>query len=294
MKHLFIVNPVAGKGRGSVYVEVIKGIMGNQKDYIIEVTKHSGHATQIAKQYTSKEDYIVYAVGGDGTINEVVNGMVGSKSILAIVPTGSGNDFIRTIYPPYSQKTLIHRLLEGKTISVDLMQINHKYFLNIASVGLDAEIAFHASAFKKIKFIKGEVAYILSLFRTLLTYKSQRLKVSLDGEEVCNKKILLLAMANGRFYGGGIQIAPRAKIDDAKVDICMVRELKLSKILPLILKLFKAQHEAADEVEVYRARHMKIEGIDHFRVNIDGEIIEADQVTMEVVEKAIQVMIPAS
>lgn len=293
MKHLFIVNPVAGKGKGSAYIETIKAIMAGRTDYSIEITKEKGHATQIARDYTSKEDYIVYAIGGDGTINEVVNGMVGSKSTLAIIPAGSGNDFIRTIYPRYEQKTLIHKLLEGKVIPVDLMKINQKYFLNIASVGIDAEVAFHAEGFKKMKFIKGELAYIISIFTTLFTYKSHRLKVILDGEEACNHRVLLLAVANGRFYGGGIQIAPSAKINDAKVDICMVKELKLLKIFPLIPKLFKARHEESVDVEVYRAQQVEIESEDSFRVNIDGEIVQANKVTMQVMANALQVVVPA-
>ena len=294
MKHLFIVNPAAGKGKGMQYITEIKSLLEGKADYCIKITEKKGQATEIVKQYTSKDDYIVYAIGGDGTINEVVNGMVGSGSSLAIIPAGSGNDFIKTIYPKYNKGELLHKLLNGRTECIDLVKINEKYFLNIVSVGVDAEVAFNAIAFKKMKYIKGEAAYLMSIFKTLCSYKSTQFKVILDGKQTCDKKILLLAVANGRFYGGGIPIAPHAKVNDAKADICLVKELKFGKILTIIPKLFKAKHEEAEEVEVYRANQIEIESAELFRVNIDGEIVTANKVNMQVMPQAIQIVIPAS
>lgn len=292
MKHLFIVNPVAGKGKALAYMEAIKPLLEGKVQYKIEITKGQGHATELVRRYTSEADYIVYAVGGDGTINEVVNGMVGSKSALAIVPAGSGNDFIRTIYPKYPQEELLYRLLRGTVEQVDLVKVNDRYFLNIASVGIDAEVAYNVASFKKIKYIKGELAYILSILKTLWGYKSNQLKVALDGKEKCDKKILLLAVANGKYYGGGIQIAPSANVKDAKAHVYMVKELKLGRILRIIPKLFKAQHESEIDVEIYEANQVQIESKEAFRVNIDGEIIEAKMIQMQVLPEALQVIIP--
>lgn len=294
MKHLFIINPAAGKGKGTIFVEHIKRLMDGRAEYYIEITKRKGEATEIVRKYTHEDDYIIYAVGGDGTINEVVNGMVGSESILAIIPAGSGNDFIRTIYPHHKQEELLYKLLNGRRECIDVFKINEKYFLNIASVGLDAEIVFNAGLFKNKSYIKSDAAYIISIFKTLFGYKSRKFRVSLDGKETCHNKILLLAVANGRFYGGGIPIAPKAKVDDAKADICLVKDLKLRKIFSIIPKLFKARHDEAEEVEFYRASQIKIESAEKFRVNIDGEIAEADKINIEVMPQAIQVIVPAS
>lgn len=294
MKHLFIVNPVAGKGKALAYMEAIKPLLEGKINYRIEITRGKGHATEIVKRYTSKENYIVYAVGGDGTINEVVNGMVGTGSALAIVPAGSGNDFIRTIYPKYDHEELLYRLLKGKTENVDLVKINNKYFLNIASVGLDAEVVYNATMFKKIKYIKGDLAYVMSIFKTLWRHKSNQLQVKLDGKIACDKKVLLIAVANGKYYGGGIPIAPSAVVNDAKAHIYMVKELKLRKILGLIPKLFKAKHESEPDVEVYKASQIHIRSHECFKVNIDGEILETNEVAMEVIPEGLQVIIPAS
>ncbi|MGL5676680.1 MAG: diacylglycerol/lipid kinase family protein [Cellulosilyticaceae bacterium] len=294
MKHLFIVNPVAGKGKALVYMEAIKPLLEGKVDYRIEMTKGRGHATELVKAYTSKDDYIVYAVGGDGTINEVVNGMIGTSSALAIVPAGSGNDFIRTIYPKCNYEELLYKLLKGKRESVDLVRMNDKYFLNIASIGIDAEVVYNATAFKKLKYIKGDLAYVMSIFKTLWFYKTSRLKIALDGQETCDTHILLLAIANGKYYGGGIQIAPSAQVDDAKAHIYMVEQLKLRKILGLIPKLFKAKHEGATEVKVYKAQHVHVKSNDVFKLNMDGEIIETTEVEMEVLPEALQIIVPAS
>ncbi|MGL4738971.1 MAG: diacylglycerol/lipid kinase family protein [Cellulosilyticaceae bacterium] len=293
MKHLFIVNPVAGKGEGMAYIEAIKPLLEERVDYCIEITTKEGHATEIARAYTQREECIVYAVGGDGTINEVVNGMVGSSSALAIVPAGSGNDFIRTIYPKYQGNDLIKRLLEGKAEAIDLVQINDRYFLNIASVGIDAEVVFNATQFKKMKYIKGDMAYIISIFKTLLNHKSRKLRVSIDGKVACDEKILLATIANGKFYGGGIPIAPDAMVNDARADIYLVEDLSLLKILCVLPKLFKAKHHDIKEVRIYRAGEVMIESEQSFRLNVDGEIVTTNQVAMKVVPQALQVVMPA-
>ena len=294
MKHLFIVNPVAGKGRGIAYMETIKPLLEGKVDYSIEITNKRGEATEIVKKYTAKERCIVYAVGGDGTINEVVNGLIGTNSCLAIIPAGSGNDFIRTVYPKTINEDFVQKLLEGKKEAIDLIKVNDRYFLNIASVGIDAEVAYHATTFKKVKYMRGNLIYIMSILKTLWSHKSNQLKIELDGEINFDKKILLLAVANGKYYGGGIPIAPSASVNDAWAHVYMVKELKLRRILQLIPKLFKAKHEKESDVEVYKAHQIHIQSNEKFRVNIDGEIIETNEVEMEVVPKALEVIIPAS
>lgn len=293
MKHLFIINPVAGNGRTLEYVEKIKTLLGNKEDYIIEITQREGHATELAKQYTSKQDYRVYAVGGDGTVNEVLNGMAETKSSLAIIPAGSGNDFARTIYPSkYDEKELLSRLLTAESRLVDLSKVEDKYFLNIASVGLDAEVASNANQIKKCRFIKGEFAYILGIFKTLASFKINPLKVVIDKKIVLNKRILLMAVANGKYYGGGIKIAPKANVKDGQFDIYLVNDMGLIRILNVLPKLFKGTHEEVKEVEVYKAQQVKIWSKDPITVNIDGEIRKMGNIHMQIIPKAISIVMP--
>lgn len=293
MKALFIVNPVAGKGKSLEIIKSLESVIGDKIPYKIEITKAKGEATETVKRYTAQEDYIVFAVGGDGTVNEVVNGMVGSESSLAIIPTGSGNDFVRSIYGKYTIQELLVDLLDGNNQKIDIIQIGEKYFLNIASVGLDAEVVYNASQYKKLRFIKGSMAYVISLFKTLFGSRGTYTKVTIDGKVTCNEEILLLAVANGAFYGGGIPMVPTAKVNDAVADVCLIRELRLRKLIKVLPSLFKAKHIEAKEVEVYRAKDIEIEAKDGCRVNIDGEIINARQINMHIIPAGLKMRIPS-
>lgn len=292
MKALFIVNPVAGKGKSLEFIKSFEPVIRQKIDYVIEVTTEKGEATEIVRRYTAKEDYIVFAVGGDGTVNEVLNGLVGTSSQLAIIPTGSGNDFVRSIYGKYALSDLLPELLDGINEKIDILQIDEKYFLNIASVGLDADVVYNASYYKKKKFIKGDMAYLISLIKTIFGSKRTKAQIKLDGKEVCREKILLLTMANGEFYGGGIHMMPQAVVNDGIADICLVRDIKLTKILFGLPKLFKAKHGDIDEVEMYRATEVEIEAPEGCRLNIDGEISSAHKVKMHMVPKGISMRLP--
>ena len=293
MKALFIINPVAGKGKSEQIIRSFEPIIEGKMPYIIETTKAKGEAAEIVKHYTSQEDYLVFAVGGDGTVNEVVNGMAGTNSSLAILPTGSGNDFVRSIYGKYTIEELLIDLLEGKDEAIDLVKIGKRYFLNISSVGLDAEVVYNANQYKKIKFIKKDMAYVFSLFKTIFGPKGTQAKVIMDGKEICDEPILLLAVANGAFYGGGIPMVPTAKINDQLLEVCLVRETRLRKIIKVLPKVFKAEHINTPEVELYKAKEIEIEAKDGCKLNIDGEIVKAHKIKMNIVPQGIKMRIPA-
>ena len=293
MKALFIINPVAGKGKSEQIIRIFEPMIEGKMPYIIETTKAKGEAAEIVKRYTSQEDYLVFAVGGDGTVNEVVNGMAGTSSSLAILPTGSGNDFVRSLYGKYTIEELLSDLLEGKDEAIDLVKIGKKYFLNISSVGLDAEVVYNANQYKKIRFIKKDMAYVISLFKTVFGPKGTRARVVMDGKEICDEPILLLAVANGAFYGGGIPMVPTAKINDELLEVCLVRETRLRKIIKVLPKVFKAEHINAPEVEIYKAKEIEVEAIDGCKLNIDGEIVKTHKVKMNIVPKGIKMRIPS-
>ena len=292
MKALFVVNPVAGKGKALEIIKSFEPFIRNEISYQIEITKYKGQATEIVRSYTSREDYIVFSVGGDGTLNEVVNGIVGTKSSLAIIPAGSGNDFIRSVYEPHTIEELLIELIKGTDYPIDVIEIGKKHFLNIASVGLDADIVYNASRYKKLRFVKGDLAYIISLFKSIFGKKGIQAKVTIDGKEICNQDILLLAVANGSFYGGGIPIMPIAKVNDALADICLVREVRLRKLIKVLPSVFRAQHIHAKEVEVYHGKEIKIESETLCRLNIDGEITTAQEIDIKLIPQGVNIRLP--
>ncbi|HOJ12669.1 MAG TPA: diacylglycerol kinase family lipid kinase [Clostridiales bacterium] len=307
MKHLFIINPIAGKGKALEYIPKIEEYFSRMKDlFFIEVTKYPGHAIELVKQYVDKETYRVYSVGGDGTLNEVLNGMAGSDSSLAIIPAGSGNDFIKSIrnysvdkespekniMKITSKVSLLERLVKGTESFIDIGKINNRYFINISSLGFDAEVVYKSHKIKKLPLITGLLAYVLSVFATLVSYQSNPLKIKIDGQTI-EKGTLLVAVANGRYYGGGMQAAPSAELNDGFLDICLIEYAKRLRILKLFPKFIKGQHAGIKEVSFHRGKNISIISKNKVAMNVDGEtnIVEG-KVDFEIIPNAVRIVLP--
>ncbi len=292
MEHLFIINPEAGKGKSLGYIERIKNYFKDKDEpYYIEVTKYPGHATEIVKSYTAQKNYRVYAVGGDGTLNEVLNGIVGTGSVLAVIPCGSGNDFVKSIVDEASVEDIFLSTLRGKEKYIDLGKINDRFFINISSVGFDSEVVYSANAIKKLKYISGPAAYILGIIVTLFKFKFINTTIVIDGVKL-NKKILLAAIANGRCYGGGVKISPKSDISDGIFDLCVVDKVSKLKIFFLFPKAIEGKHESIKQVSFYKGRNISISSSEEFVLNIDGELLKEKEVHCELIRNGIKVLFP--
>lgn len=295
MKHLFIINPIAGKGKTLKLIPIIEKVFKERKEsFSIDITKYVGHATEIAKNYSDKEDYRIYSVGGDGTLNEVLNGMVNTNSSLAVIPCGSGNDFIKSIYK-YNKKEALEDILiktiNGIESKIDLGKVNNRYFLNIASVGFDAEVAYNSIKFKKLPLVNGTAAYILGLLLTVFKYKSYDLIIEVDNTSY-KLNSLLVAVANGKYYGGGINVAPKANLNDGFFDVCLIKRVGRFKILGLFPKVIKGTHETIKEVNFKSGKVVHIISKEDLAFNIDGEIIKGKEAEFEIIKHGMQIVIP--
>lgn len=288
MKHVFIVNPSSGKGYAKKLIPVISKICIQENiNYIIELTEYPGHATEIAKKHCLEEGVRLYAVGGDGTLNEVLNGMIYSSCSLAVIPAGSGNDFIKTVYNPLNIDKLIVGLINGITKLISIGKVNNKYFINISSVGIDAEIAYNAKIFKRNPLIPSRLSYFLSIFTTLIKYSSYNIEIHIDGTCI-NDKVLLVAIGNGKYYGGGMKVLPYANPFNNNFDICIVKNMSKLNILRLFPVLIKGNHETLkDYVTFYKGSNIQINSNEVMKVNIDGEIFENTNVKFEVSTKKV-------
>jgi YegS/Rv2252/BmrU family lipid kinase len=294
MKHLFIINPNAGKGKSLDIIPLIKKIFTTLEDhYVIEITNGPGHATEIAKRYTSENDYRVYSVGGDGTLNEILNGMVNTRSHLAIIPTGSGNDFVKSIDDTHhtSFESMLISTIAGNSKKIDLAMVNNRYFINISSIGFDADVVQNAINFKKLPFIPSKLAYLLSILFTAFLHKNKNLEIFLDNTKI-NSKTTLLAICNGKFYGGGMLVAPFAKINDNKFDVCLVQNAGIFRILTLFPKLIKGIHNELNEVSFFKAEKISVNSLENISLNIDGEIVQSKHIEFQIIPSAIEVVYP--
>lgn len=291
-RHVFIINPVAGKGKGPELKSVIEQLYNTP---IILLTRFQDHARELAEEYASA-DTVIYSVGGDGTLNEVINGVMRSpyweQVIVAHVPCGSGNDFIKGMTEIKDPVALLEKYKSGKYKAIDVGVVNERYFINIASVGFDAEIVLGAKKFKRIPFLNAELAYILSVFSTLVHLKDYAFWVSIDeqSEEMVN--VLFLTMANGNYYGGGMKAAPKAKLDDGHLDFCFIDQVKRREVPFLLPKFIKGKHEKLKVVHHLKGKTMEIRSKKLLPLNMDGEVVMTKHVQVRIKEKCLNVLLP--
>jgi len=292
MKVLFIVNPTAGKGRTIKIVPEIKAIMSELKEveYEISYTEKSGHATGIAKNAADQGYDIVFAVGGDGTVNEVMNGLVKTNSALGVIPGGSGNDFVRTLGTKGDTAKIIKDAVNGTKKLIDVGFINDRYFINISSAGFDAEAVLATEQAKKY-FLSGSLAYLAGLISTILSGKPNRVKISIGDKEI-EESILLIAVANGKYYGGGMMAAPDAVLDDEMFDVCIIRAMSRIRMLSIFPQFMKGKHKKFKEVSFHRSDKVSIESLTPIAVNVDGEVFRDTKVTFEIIKKGLFITCP--
>jgi len=270
MNHVFIINPESGKKRGLQIGKTIEAYLKNINiNYKIYYTEKKSQATEIAKMHGDLGT-IVYSVGGDGTLNEIVNGLVFSDAELSIIPVGSGNDFYKS-YKNFSGDSL------------DLGLVNDRYFVNVASLGFDAEIADYANDLKD-NGIPNKMVYVLSLIKKYFTFNN--MKVNVNSME---KELLLLAICNGSYYGGGFNIAPFAKLDDGLFDVYEADNLTKLKTLKLLLKLVKSEHTYDPNVTYYKSNGLRVNSFIPMICNVDGEIIKGRKFNFSLSQDAIKI-----
>ena len=218
----------------------------------------------------------IYSVGGDGTLNEVINGIIDGKSKLGIIPIGSGDDFYKSFK-------------ENSTDKIDVGCINNsKYFINIASVGLDANIADNANYLKENNYPNNSV-YILSLIKNYFRFKPVETKI--NGKD---NTITLLAVCNGMYYDNGFKMAPNANLSDGKFDIYKASDMNKIKLLNVLIKLLKGTHSTDNTIDYSLSDKIKIESEIPLMYNVDGEIIKEKSTEIKLVPKSITLDIDAN
>lgn len=267
---LFIINPVAGHGKAKKIIPLIQRSMERHKrNYDIISTTKPKEAIDIAKNNVNNYEIIV-AVGGDGTINEVAKGIIAAgKGTLGIVPGGTGNDMVKSLGIPMDPEESLETISKGFRRDIDIGKINDTSFFNIASVGFDAEVIVNHDKFKGK--IKGKLVYILSVIYTLFNYKDKMLEIDIDGEKL-EEDIMLLAVGNGKYYGGGMKILPYAKVDDGYLHICIISGIGKIRTLSLFPTIFKGNHiNYKKYVKVYKAKRIMVKSQREIFLNIDGD-----------------------
>ena len=270
-RYMLIVNPEAGSGKTMKELPQIENILRRKKiNYEFHFTQEPMHAVELVKEIGNKFDVVV-SVGGDGTINEVINGVPDFKIPFGMIPIGTGNDFARTCCVPHdSIEEAIQILLNHDVKNIDVGEVNGRKFVNVLGMGFEGQANWNG---RKIDFIKGAFRYILAIIYTLIAYKRIPMKLTLD-KKILDDDIYLVSIGNGWNVGGGLQLTPKAKLDDGVFDICYVKKITRWRVITKFSKLSNGTIADLDEIEIFQAKHIKVESSEYIPFHFDGEIFE--------------------
>lgn len=288
-----IINPVAGKGKAIDALPILKQKFETLKEEIevsYSVSKNKKNIEELTKVYLKEGFNEFLAIGGDGTLFELINGLDLSqnKNIkIGMVPMGTGNDFVKSLGEVKEIDWILNRVIDNVTQKVDIGLVNGSYFLNSCTFGIDGPITQKTE--KNKKRFPGKSAYFVSTLSTALTYKSSKMRITIDNQ-IIEKNILMVAVCNGQYIGGGMKICPEAKVNDRLLEICLIEKVSPFKIIKEINKIYSGKLNEIDEVHYFRGENIKIESLENFAlINADGNIIGTDPASISLHENQIEV-----
>jgi len=294
-----ILNPRSGRGRSEELIPSIRGhFKAKNIPFDLHVTMCQGDATKVAAEM-SKHYPIVVAAGGDGTVNEVVNGIAGTDCALGILPLGSGNDFARTLAYSKRLSSSLQSIARQSIKTIDLGYIEvvnasgrttEKFFINSVGIGLDAQVAHEAG---RISWVRGLAKYGIAAIKVLASYKAG-VSTAISPEFESTGKHLLISIGNGKSSGGGFFLTPDAILDDGMLDVCLAKNLSMSEILRIFPFVLIGRHGRFGKIELKRTKKLSVASNTDLPVHVDGEVLGLDirEVRLEVKAAAIKVLVP--
>ena len=296
-----IVNPVAGAGRTARKWPQIMGLLQSAGlRFEHDLTEAPGHARELAKSAAKKGYELVVSVGGDGTINEVVNGLYDAGNIadviLGIISTGTGSDYIRTIGIPRAYQEACLCLKSPRKFAVDVGVVEYfsgnqmvkRLFVNFAGLGFDAEIV--KATTQKYKTLNSTASYLTGLFTALLFYRNKQVTITLDGEPT-EKKVCAVLVSNGKYGGGGMFAAPDADLTDGLLDILIIGDLSKPDLLWSLPRVYRGTHLTHPKVTMKRAREIEIQSAEAVFLQADGELLGGLPARFSVLPAALNIAI---
>jgi len=301
MRTLFIVNPAAGQGRAGgrwdKARELAKGIFPGLE---LARTEKPGHGRELARQATADGVELIVAVGGDGTVGEVVDGFlsvpaqVRHETVLATFPAGSGCDFASHMGVPREPEAWAKFIAEGKRRRLDAGRATFRaadgaprsrHFLNVAALGLPGDVALSVAA--RGKFLGGTLTYLVEGVLSVMTAKARRMRLTVDGVAEPAASYHLAAVANTSTFGGGMKLAPQADAEDGLLDLLTIGDMTRPELMSLLPRAYSGTHAGRPGVVLRRARRVEVHSDAPLPLNIDGDADGSSPVVFEVLPKAI-------
>ncbi|MBI3998819.1 MAG: diacylglycerol kinase family lipid kinase [Armatimonadetes bacterium] len=284
-----IVNPAAGWGRGRRIWPRVRLILQEAGwDLTESLSERRGHAMELAAAASAD---VVIAVGGDGTVNEVANGLLasGKAGALGVIPIGTGSDFARAIGIPRDPVAAAAALVSARPRRFDVGEVNGRYFVTISGVGFDGEVAQQVNAWPK--FFGGTLMYMLGILKMLVTYTPVEVEITLDGA-VERERLFLIAVGNTAWNAGGMWTVPAARADDGIFDVVIAGPLSRLETLAVLPKVFSGRHLGHPKVRTARAREIRVTGSKPLAIQADGESVGRLPAVFTVRPEALTVLAP--
>jgi YegS/Rv2252/BmrU family lipid kinase len=292
-KNMIIINPNAGKGLGYRLAHQIESMFKEKDfDFATRYTYGVKHAIEIAKKAVADGYSKIVAVGGDGTINEVANGIAEAqrKIDFGVVSIGTGNDYIKAVGIPDGLSEAVDTVIAGKIRKVDIGQVENHYFVNGLGIGFDAKVA---EDLYKVKRLRGFAAYMSAVVKNLLFFKNPEIELAFNNDYI-KRKTLMVSVMIGNYLGGGFYLTPEAKVDDGLFDILSLGDFKLLQRFRHLPKVPKGTHFLVEGVELYQSDEVVISSEDDLKVHIDGEMadINSKRFKVKLLKQKLNLIVP--
>jgi YegS/Rv2252/BmrU family lipid kinase len=299
---VFLVNPASGDGAtGKRWPELAHraSLLGLSGETLL--SERPGHLIELAGRAVDGGARLVVAVGGDGTLNEVVNGIAGRDVELATIPLGTGMDFVRTYGIPTKFDDAVRCALDGATRTIDAGRVSYRtwsgeaaerWFANVGSVGMSGAVAQRANGMSKV--LGGKLTFFYALTRVFLEWENTEVTVVLDDGEERRGLMHDVVVANGAWHGGGMKLAPAALPDDGLFDIVLIGDIGKIDFLTTAPKIYKGRHVEHAKVEVVRSKRVEVDAAERLPIEVEGEQVGTTPAVFEVVPAAVRVRVPRS
>ena len=291
IRALIVFNPIAGQA-SSLEQDIIAACdVWREHGWTVDIrpTEGPGDGTRIAREAAAQGYDLVVAAGGDGTVNEVVNGLAGTQTALAALPAGTVNVWVREIGLPLQPRAAAEALLHAKVRAIDLGRAGDRYFLLMAGVGFDAAVTAEVHAREKRRL--GIFAYLLRGYELAWRFQGTRVRIVIDGK-VVRSRVLMVVLGNSQLYGGVLKVTARASMDDGLLDVCIIKGTSLRSAPLRVLSILLQRYTLDPKIEYHRARIVRIETGRGLPVQVDGDHIGNTPMIFEAVPGALRALLP--
>ncbi|MBS3898218.1 MAG: diacylglycerol kinase family lipid kinase [Dethiobacter sp.] len=286
----FIVNPAANNGRAQETWTALASWLSSEKiPYRVAFSQDGDDIERLSRLAAAEAGAVVAGVGGDGTLSRIADALVGTEAVLGVIPAGTGNDFARSFRIPVSPSEACAVLLQGLTVPLDVGRMNGRMFLNVVGAGLDAAVVVDAN--RLFKKFAGSLGYFLSLLKQLIFFQPMEMEIRLDSN-VFRTKAWFVTVANARYYGSGMKVAPMADPQDGLADVIVVENLHRLRFLSLFPLVYSGRHVGHSAVKLFRSAQITVVSKKPLFVHADGDLYGTTPLTIVMERHAVRLKVP--